>query len=351
MTRTATCLLVINSMLVIMMPLLCSAEESTRRYTTREERRDAAISHQLNDWLSVSPLVELETSRLNLTPVDGEDVELRERSAVLEMELVAIFSDWAGAEFVYEYDDVRHGFVLDEAIVEVEYENFKLEAGRYTLPFGEYYSRFIIGPILEFSETRARSVSVVYEQEDALEIALFFFKGKYNLSTADDDHLDWGMAINYEGEGFTSGISYLSDLSETDEKMLEDTVSYINRVDAVSAYISLDFDLYAISLETVYALSDFKELDANANKPNAWNLELGIYPSDLYEFAVRLEGSKELQDAPEYQAGLGGSWHVNQYVSMTLEYLYGQFKRGFVEENDQLLSSQQQLAFQAVLTF
>lgn len=49
---------------------------------------------------------------------------------------------------------------------------------------------------------------------------------------------------------------------------------------------------------------EFVELDANANRPQAWNAELAYYPPDTWELAVRFERSEELSDESERRYGI-----------------------------------------------
>jgi hypothetical protein len=147
-------------------------------------------------------------------------------------------------------------------------------------------------------------------------------------------------------------LSYLSDLAESDEKLLDDNIFYQQRVDAISAYANIEFESFETSIELLQALDSFAELDADRNQPRAWNLEISFHPDDNMELALRLEGSQQLEDAPELQAGLAATLHATDNITATVEFLRGQFKRGFaVDENGHELDTQDQLAVQLGITF
>jgi len=170
----------------------CLAEELTRRYKTQEERRDAGHSYEITEWLSVTPLLELESLKYEFIPVDAADYSIRERNKSLQIEFELNPVDGLQVEIAYEYDDVLNEFILDEASAEMQKGNTKLEFGKLTLPFGEYYSRFITGPLIEFAETPARALIFAYEIEDEFEISVFSFKSKRNNSLLEEDAYDWG---------------------------------------------------------------------------------------------------------------------------------------------------------------
>jgi len=344
--------------ITILIPFVSYADEvnkENRRYKTLEERRDAGKKHQITQWLEVSPLIELEYNRQRFIPVDSavSETSISESDKTLQLEIIIDPAEWVNFEIVYEYDDRLGELYIDEAVAEFEVGDFKLEVGRFTVPFGEYYSRFVTDPLLKFGETDARSLAFAWEPDDGFEATLFVLKSKLEKTGETGDNLDWGLSLNISpAESVLTGISYLSDLSESDEQLLEDEIVYQQRVGAFSAYVNVEIGQYDISVEFVQALEHFAELEVGANRPNAWNIELGIYPEGRYELAFRLEGSDELEDTPELQTGLGMTWHFHKQVYLTAEYLLGRYKKAFVENDlDEVLDYQKQFAAQFVVSF
>ena len=347
-------------LLILLMPLASYAEEpaqtdEVRRYRTLEERRDAGIKHALTDWLEVSPLIELEYNKQRFVTDDSAatDTTFSETANTFQLEIVLDPVDWVTVEIVYEYDDLLEEVILDEALAEFELNKFKLELGRLTVPFGEYYSRFVTGPLLEFAETDARALVMAWEPDDEFEAAIFVLKSKLGKAGDKDDALDWGISLNASlTETIDVGLSYLSDISESDEQLLDDAITYEQKVGAVSAYINVEIGDFDVSAELVSALNDFAEFEADFNRPLAWNIEFGVYPEGHFEWALRVEGSDELEDEAEIQLGLGTTWHLHKQVYATAEYLRGRYKKGRVENDlEELLSHQKQFALQLVISF
>lgn len=342
--------------LIFLIPICSHAEEENRRYRTLEERRDAGIKHQVTQWLKISPLVEFEYGRQRFIPADKtlSKTLVRENSQALQLEIIADPTSWMLLEIVYEYDDQLDELLLDEAVVEFEIDKFKLEAGRFTLPFGEYYSHFVTGPLLEFGEISSRALIIAWEPNEALEASIFIFKGHLEKFGTIDNTLDWGVSLNISPLEFvTVGFSYVSDVSESETKLLEDALFYQQRVDALSGFLNIEIGQhYDISLEFVQALNSFSELEEKKRRPAAWNIEYGFYPEGHFEWALRLEGSNELDGEPVLQAGIGLTWHIYKNTYLTAEVLQGQYKTDFVQNDaDQSLDYFRQFMTQFVFSF
>jgi len=338
---------------VLMTPVIGSAEQTVQRFKTLADRRDAGIKHEITENLSLSPSLEFESEVINFNLQDVNSYRLRQRSKSAQLEIDVSAAEWFNAEAVYEYDDQLDRFIVDEALAEITLNDFKLESGKLYLPFGEFYSRFVSGPALEFAETRGRAMVFSYEPSETLEAAVYVFKSKVGKKLPDENKTDWGAGINYsEEQQFSVGVSYLSDLAETDEKLLEDTGFYNTQVGAVSAYANIILGDYEVSFEFVQATGKFTELDETSNQPMAWNIELGIYPGGDIDWALRIEGSKELEDQPEYQLGINSTWHGSKHLSVSLDFLHGRFKHNFVEdESGNFISRQSIVAAQLIFSF
>ena len=87
------------------------------------------------------------------------------------------------------------------------------------------------------------------------------------------------------------------------------------------------------------------------DKPRAWNVELGFYPAGSFEWALRVEGSNEVEDAPRLQAGVSVAWRITKTASLTLDYLRGNYKNGLAEHNDHELDKVHTVAGQLSFEF
>lgn len=310
-------------------------EQRERRFTTREEQRDEALKHEITDWLAVSGLVELEFLRTQFnTAESSSQVYKSESGRSFESVLDITPLPWLKSELVWEYDFKTNRDKLDEAIVAFALSDFELELGRLYPPFGEFYSHFVSGPLLEFGETRGTGAVLSYAPGDWLDVSAVVFRGKAEKLGSGGRSVDWGLAMEAAPlEMVTLGVSYFSDLAESDENLLADTGRrYQRRVAGMNAYAQVVYEWGDLTAEWVRALSSFRELESDRNKPQAWNTELAVYLTDDLGLALRLEGSEELEDAPHRQGGVALTWRFWNKFFLTGEVLRGTFKRGLAED-------------------
>ncbi len=340
------------ALLLAMLPTLGIAQpveaESTRFYRSPEERREAGLGRQLTDWLAISGLLESEKM------LSYNDVDMgRQRHdnsplvSTLQLGVNLTVAPWLEAELIFEGEqDRRYHSQLDEAVITMEVGRWGVSAGRLYPPFGEYYSHFVTGPMLEFGESRDEAIVVDFSPLANLELAAFVFDGRARRIDSSDE-LDWGYAVELSSadEALRFGASYLSDLAESEEALLEDERHrYQRRVSAWSAYALLGFRQLEITAELLRATAAFAEKDQTADKPSAYNLELAYFPRPGWQLALRYEHSSELEDQPKRRSGLSLTWLPLPYLGLSLDYLYGEYQRGFVSDDDEReLRSQQQL--------
>lgn len=315
-------------------------EPQARIYTTREERRDAGLKHRITDWLTFSGLGEIEAIGWRYGHFEDSDrTDEDEFTKTVQLALEATPWEWAKAEVITEYDDEFNKFVLDEAIASVEVGDFEFEGGDLFVPFGEYFSHFVSGPYLEFGETRGHGFIVSYGPSDRLDIAAFAYNGSAQMLDSGSGDWSWGAIV--EGSPFeflTLSLSYLSDLADSEEALLEDEDNfYEKRVDALSGYAVVGLGRLEFTGEFVRALDSFEELDEDRDRPSAWNLELAYFPDGNISWALRLEGTRELEDAPELLGGIAATWRITDHIYLTAEYLRGHFREGLAETDDEIL--------------
>ena len=79
----------------------------------------------------------------------------------------------------------------------------------------------------------------------------------------------------------------------------------------------------------------------------AWNLEFANFLLPRFDWAMRLEGNKELDDEPQLRYGVSVSFRAGRYGSLTFDYLRSRFKHNFATgDNDKFLSTENRLAAQ-----
>lgn len=312
-------------------------EELTDPSAKREGREEEGIA--LTPWLSLFGNVEWEWSRQSLSPDNGSGSDAsRDAHATYQLGFLTRLMTDSELLLVLEYDTETDQLRADEASIGLEFDPWQVRAGKFYTPFGHYWSNFVSGGILEFGETRASGFSLGYAAGDSTEIEVMLYHGEADKEGPHSDPWDWALSLQSQlSDQLSVGLSYQSDLADSDERLLADYGDRFSRkVDALSGYIRWTTDDSELTFEVLGALDSFAELEQDRNRPLAWNLELlHPLPADL-QLAWRLEGSRELQDQPEVQLGVALIWEPFEHASVTLEYLHGYFERGLAnDDNDQ----------------
>lgn len=318
-------------------PALAQDTSRARIYIDPAERRQAGVPRQLTDWLAVSGLLESGPDYYNF-----RNYEIFV-SAQVGFDLT--FSDMITAELLVGYDNFdRYNFddlYLDVATINFESESWGVSAGRQYLPFGAFYSHFVIGPIVGLFETRATSVNLEYWpdyfDDDTLELWASVFAGEARSIGIGGDSLDFGFGFEFssDDETLTLGVGYLSDLAETIGLFEESFGDFSQeRIPGLSAYARAGLDDFEITVEMAKAIGTVSEFDADLDKPWAWNVEVAYFPWPSMMVAARIEASEELFDEPERQYGLTATWRIREHVTLAADYLFGTFKRDFAFDNN-----------------
>lgn len=330
-----------------------SAKDSSRAkiYSDPAERRQAGVPRQLTDWLAVSSLLEAGS--------DYDNFRNYEIFVSAQVGFDLTFSDMVTAELLVGYDNYdnfdRYNFddlYLDVATINLEGESWSISAGRQYLPFGAFYSHFVTGPIVGLFDTRATSANVDYWldyfDEHSLQLWATVFGGEARSTGIGGDSLDFGFGfeLSADDETLTLGVGYLSDFAETiglfDESFRDLSQE---RVPGLSAYARAGLGDFEITIDIAKAIGTVSELDADLDKPWAWNVEVAYYPRPSLMLAGRIEASEEMFDEPERQYGITATWRIREHVTVAADYLYGTFKSDFAfDDNDQELRSRNWIA-------
>ena len=279
----------------------------------------------------------------------------RQQDTATSVQLASLIetTDWAQAELILEFDSNTDTWSTSEATLALESGAWELVIGRQDIAFGEYFSHFASGPIVEFGEINDTGISLAYDHRDRYDIALTAYRGRAQ-KTAGRERLDWNIALQaWPSESLGLGLSYLSDLADSDEGLLAESGNrYDKKIPAWSGYVLWLEQNFEVSLEAVAALDDFVELETDRNRPAAWNLELVYYFNGRVAAALRMEASRELEDAPRRQAGIALNYRLHDNAAITFEALRGSFSPTLAtDDNDRdydhiyTLASQLSVAF------
>lgn len=313
-------------------------QETARIYRSPTEKREAGLGRAVTDWLTVSGLAEIEYEESDFRFAGSKsDEQDGTTTKSLQLGLNFTLHEQLSAEFVFEYEHNNGYSQMEEGILAWEGEVFSVEAGRLFIPFGEYYSHFVVGPVLEFGETRGNALVADYELTDTIDVFAYGIEGEAKKTGKSGGQIDWGGALEFASEDESVKISagYFSDMADTDERFLEDSNDrYQRRVGGLNVNMLLGYDRYEITAEYLGALKKFRELDPEEDKPWATNLELAWFPRDTFQLAARIETSSEVSDEPELQYGLSATWLIAGRINLAIDYLYGKYKNDFVFDDD-----------------
>jgi len=330
-------------------------EDPVRLYSTRSEQREAGLKHQLMPWLTAGGLAEFEWDSdkfgfSNRQPNRSSN----ETSANIQLNASVTPWSFAKGEFVLDYDTDTDRLEVDEAVLSLERNAWELAYGRQYLPFGIYISHFASGPLLEFGETRDIATTLTYDFQDRAELSVAVYQGQARGIKGSGSKLGWSLGMEaWLGDSVSFGISYQSDLADAASNLLSDTRHrYERRVPGLSGYMLWTSDHFEVTAEALGAIRAFRELGADRNQPLAWNLEFANFLYPNFDWAVRLEGSDELEDAAKLRYGASISFRAGQYGSLTLDYLHSRFKHNFATDDvGNYLSRGDQFALQLSVAF
>ncbi|MCB1758614.1 MAG: hypothetical protein KDI68_02380 [Gammaproteobacteria bacterium] len=300
----------------------------------RDEMRQGVLP-----WLALSGQVEIEWNRQRISPWDGGGRETTTETPSnyqLGMEIRPL--ERLRLELLFEYDSTSAQLRADEAIGAIELEQWEFTFGKFYTPLGVYASEFINGPMIEFGETRANGLSLSYTAGTLFKPSLMIYQGEAGRNDTHRRGLDWAFGLQANiSENLSLDLSYQSDLADSDERMLSDFGNrYSHKVAALGALLRLHGTAYTVTAEALAALDRFSEWQHDRDMPLAWNIEL-THPlaHESLRLTWRLEGSRELQDQPRWQAGAALGWEPDEHISLTLEYLHGRYQRGLAGDDDE----------------
>lgn len=325
--------------------------ERAKFYRSPEERREAGLGTPVTEWLTFYGLLEAEFEYSNTRYRAGNRFVEDSDTEVIQLGLEAEFTEWLLGEFVIELENDRKlRTIIDEGVLAFEFDTWAVKAGVLNLDFGEYYSHFVTGPLLEFGETRKWGVAVERELNDRIDFLGYTFETEGKQASGD---LGWGAGLEWvsDSESIRVGAGYMSDLRESDDLIGEEDYATPTRVPAWNMFALIGFDSFEITTEVV-AATDYFELEDERIRPRSYNLEFAYFVNYDFQVSTRLEHSKNLLDEPEWQSGLAVTWLFGNHLILSIDYLYGRFdKPPVIEEDEEYLKRRELIAAQIGFEF
>jgi hypothetical protein len=333
------CFLVSAALLVAAAPFTAGADSIDNRvqqlearqaelYHTLEEKKGVGLRTKIADRIALSGLIEVEVfyEGLDLEGVDESASDAALATAQLAFE--ASVTEQLGATLVLLFEEGEEGVAVDEGTINYERGGWEARFGRQYLPFGVYPSHMISGPLTsDLGETRETALLVGYGT-DLFLVSVYAANGEVDVIGDDDVIDDWGVALTLRPRDFLEfGASYSSDLADSDAELVELSTG---NAGGWSAYGIASHGPFEVSGEILGAAEEFSSInrDIDGSSPLAWNIELAWTARDNVELAARVEGSDEFAGQPESQYGACVSWGPWESVSLSLEYLRGEFAEG-----------------------
>ncbi|MBW2576217.1 MAG: LbtU family siderophore porin [Deltaproteobacteria bacterium] len=311
------------------------------------EQKQEGLLAKWADKITLSGLIEAEACYENYdydNPATDDDDSSDITLATVELGVdVDIIKHVKGhVLFLWEEDDTEPVDV-DEGFITLDGEDvvpLYLNVGKLYVPFGNFESHFISDPLtLELGETRESALTVGYVNE-WMDVSVSAFNGDID-ETGEDNHIESYVAAAsfsvpeelISNFGITAGVSYISNIADSDGLEGETPDQIKDYVDGFSAFLSISFmDKFFFEFEYLGALDEFEagELSFDGGmefQPETWNFELAYAATDRLEVAVKYEGGDDLGDfLPEDQYGAAVTYGLFENTSLSLEYLYGKFE-------------------------
>ncbi|MDH5785652.1 MAG: LbtU family siderophore porin [Chromatiales bacterium] len=214
--------------------------------------------------VNISGALEVEVSSGdNFAGGTTTDIVLATAAVGLEAEINNRIS--ATVNFLYEEDDTPFG--LDEGFIDMKLdEESTITMGRTFVPFGNYDSYMVSDPMtLEIGET-SETAFIYQSVKNNLSGTIYLFNGDaernvnidpFTLELTNDDELDYGVDFTYSDREMSVGVSYISNIADSDGLSGATAGPYANVKSAVPGYaLSVAYQSGRLGLRGQYVTAD-----------------------------------------------------------------------------------------------
>jgi len=307
--------------------------EGEKRATELSEQKPEVDFGQISKYVTLHGLLEAEASYVK--PDDG-DAESDLTLATAELSIEADLNDSVGGHLTLLYEETEgeeDDIDVDEAVISLKFpgrlfqQSPSLHVGRMYVPFGMFNSFMVSDPLtLELGETQDTAALFALEG-DVWTLKTGIFNGGTDAAGDQNDVDSWVASLEISlGGNLSFGASYISDLAESDNELVQDATLYSGSVAGASAFLSATCGQFGLEAEYLFALEDFDAAlvpigaDLTGRRPEAWNLELAWMPSGQIQVAARYEQAEDFQDDLR-RYGTTVSYGIFEHAVVALEYL------------------------------
>ncbi len=357
------------------------AELKKAKNTPKEEvgmEKKAGLSS--NTSISISGLLEFGGAWQDVELVEGDsESESDLAMTTVELHVDAAVGDLVSAEstLLYEdptFEDGETSLDIDTATIKVgnsEKYPVYFMAGVMYLPFGALFEHFPDDPLIDapltlsLGETREKAVLVGYERA-GISLAAYLFNGDVE-ERGEEDHIEnFGIDINYSYKlllgpheryvkgtkfeiepencvNFLAGLSYISNLADSDG--LTDAVGseIDDYVPGVAAYLRTEYCGYFLEVEYMTALDEFDASELKSGtagaRPSVWNFEAGFNYNwwKNLEVALKYAGSKETEGLgfPESRYGVNFNQELADGITASFGIIHDKYDKDDVNGRDE----------------
>lgn len=209
-----------------------------------EEKTSTEIINKVSNSLSISGLLEVEVVGIdNIQPsYDASDIRL----ATAELSLDSKINKNTSGHVLLLWEEGDHSVNVDEGYIVLQSPTgLSLKAGKLYIPFGNFETHFISDPLtLELGETNQSSLVLTYAK-NMIELSVGAFNGStYKEGDINIDDLVASLTVS-PSKDFSIGVSYLSNLAETDARTTYPFMYYawpnwlVKEVPAISGFANI----------------------------------------------------------------------------------------------------------------
>ncbi len=306
----------------------------TRQTVTASTEQESDVDFgQISKYVTLHGL--LGTEAYYAKPEGGEE-ESDLNLATAELSIEVTLNDYVGGHLtlLYEEEEGEEDDIdVDEAVISLGSpgqlfgQTPSLHVGRMYVPFGMFNSYMISDPLtLELGETQDTTALFALEG-DVWVLKVGVLNGETDVN-GDNNHIDnWVASLAFTPvENLAFGVSYINDLAESDNELVQDETLYSSNVAGTSAFLSVQCGQFGFEAEYLTALEVFDTAlvgigeDLTGRRPSAWNLELAWMPTEKLQLATRYEEANDFQDDVK-RYGATVSYGLYEHVVVALEYL------------------------------
>jgi len=288
---------------------------------------------RIGKYITLHGLLEVEAA---YSKPEGGAAESDLTLATAELSIEAALNDAVGGHLTLLYEEAEgeeDDIDVDEAVISLKFpgqllkQSPSLHVGRMYVPFGKFNSFMISDPLtLELGETQNTAALIALEG-DIWTFKTAVFSGGTDAAGAQNNIDSWVASLEVSlGGNFNVGASYISDLAESDNALVQDAALYSGSVAGASAFFSATCGQFGLEAEYLTALEDFDAAvvadgaDLTGRRPEAWNLELAWMLSEQIQVAARYEQAEDFQDDLR-RFGTTLSYGIYEHAVVAFEYL------------------------------